>query len=544
VRHEDVEALTIEDMSIFDDTDDLDIPFITATSAPWALVIEPENKLLLWSNKEFAPNGDVTVESGGSGALYDGSIGLSDNSIFTAVGSEAHSFGGSWIAATSSTFVRADSEVIFTATTSGKSIAPASPFEDVTFTGSGGEWSIASSTTLYGALQATNGTVTGSADLTVFAGPVTGDGTISMTGGTVTVLSGNSFAGNSDWTFNNLFFSTSTATTTTKVGSGTVTINGTLTIGANHTLEAGSVEWFLSGSGTVFKPTGTFVPQTSTTTYNGGLDLTVAATDYYVLNMAPSLGTPTYTVEAGNFAVNNNFFVGGGTTLTAEVNTNDPLITVAGDMTIAASATYAAASANDLLIGGSYANSGTFTANGGGLVFNSVDTGETINAGGSSFHHVYFTDALGGWTVTEHATATGNFSISSTSAWTLASGKTLEVQGMFSNLVGGAATTWTGSTLYLNSGTSYSVNTRTHAGDTYGTLSVGANTDPRMWYSSSSAYSINNSGSLYSQDHDTTDGDLYVWGDYVRSSGNDYWRKDTLLLRLKSIIFDRLGICH
>src|SRR5262249_22137033 len=32
---------------------------------------------------------------------------------------------------------------------------------------------------------------------------------------------------------------------------------------------------------------------------------------------------------------------------------------------------------------------------------------------------------------------------------------------------------------------------------------------------------------LYSQDHANQDGDLYIWGDYERASGSDYWSYDT-----------------
>jgi hypothetical protein len=526
VRHEDVLPFTITDLAVFDNDNDTDMPFTAATGSPDTLTVEPNTGLYVWTGKTFTPGGNIALVSGGSGASYDGTLWLGATSTLTAVGTESHSVGGSWIADTTSAFNRAQSTVTFTATTSGKTIAPASNFENVVFNGAGGNWSIASSTTIRGNLTASAGTLAGTGDVTVY-GQVTGNGTIAMTGGAFTILSGGAFGGNTSWTFDDLIFSTSTATSSTKTGSGNVTILGTLTIGANNTLEAGSVEWFLSGSGIVFVPTGTFSPQTSTTTYNGSLDLTIAATNYYTLNIAPTAGTPTYTIAGGNFTVGNDLSVGGGSAVTVQANTNDPLITVVDDVTIASNATYQAASSNDLLVGGSYDNNGTFSANAGGVVFNSSDTGETVSAGSSAFHHVYFLHSGGGWTLTEHATSTGNFSISSSSAWTLTSGATLEVQGIFSNSVGGVATVWTGSTLYLNSGTNYSINTSSLNGDVYGTLRVGANTDVRMWYSSSTSYSVNSTGSLYSQDHDGVDGDLYIWGDYARTTGTDYWNHAT-----------------
>jgi len=44
-----------------------------------------------------------------------------------------------------------------------------------------------------------------------------------------------------------------------------------------------------------------------------------------------------------------------------------------------------------------------------------------------------------------------------------------------------------------------------------------------MWDSAASTYTVNASGSLYSQDHNAVAGSLYIWGNYTRSSGTDYW---------------------
>src|SRR3989339_1028887 len=48
-----------------------------------------------------------------------------------------------------------------------------------------------------------------------------------------------------------------------------------------------------------------------------------------------------------------------------------------------------------------------------------------------------------------------------------------------------------------------------------------------MWQSSPTAYTINSTGSLYSQDHATVDGSLYIYGAYTKTSGTDYWSYDT-----------------
>ncbi|MEZ4200053.1 MAG: hypothetical protein R3B69_00385 [Candidatus Paceibacterota bacterium] len=73
----------------------------------------------------------------------------------------------------------------------------------------------------------------------------------------------------------------------------------------------------------------------------------------------------------------------------------------------------------------------------------------------------------------EHATATGNVLLDGENDFTLASGLSLAVGGTFTNRMGGAQTTWSDTTLYLFSGTDYTVSNKSIT-DTYGTLLVGA----------------------------------------------------------------------
>ncbi len=521
VRHEDTAALSIANMLLYDADQDLDIPFDAEAGS---LTVSPETGLHVWAAKTFAPSGNVTLQSGGSGAVQDGTLRLASGSVFTAAGSESHSIGGSWIANTGATFTAANSTVNFTATTTGKTIAPSGSFHNLSFTGLNGGWSVASSTQVANNLAVSAGTVSGTGNVTVDLGAFSGNGSVTMTGGTVTVNKGGNFGGNSTWTFNNLTLGDGTSGTTAKVGSGDIAVSGALTVSANHILEAGSYTWTLTGSGAVLLVPGTFTAQTSTTTFAGTGAMTVPALTYHNLVLAPTAaGSPTYTLAAGSLTAN-TVTVGNGThPVTVQVNTNDPLITVAGTFRNRTNATYQAASANDLMIAGSYINEGTFTANGGGVVMNSADTGELVTPGASSFHHLTFNHASGGWTITGNATTTGNFTLTAASNFTQASGSTLRVEGIFLNSVGGGATTWSGTTLALYSGTSYSMNTKTTEGDTYGTLSVGTNTDVAMWNSTSSSYSISPSGSLYSQDHNSVDGALYIWGDYTRTSGTEHW---------------------
>jgi fibronectin-binding autotransporter adhesin len=521
VRHEGIDAVTIANMTGYDSDQDTDIPFDAETGT---LSVTPNTALHVWTGKTFTPGGNVTLTSGGSGTSYDGTLRLAGNSTFTATGGEAYGVGGSFIADSSATFNGANSTVNFTATTSGKIVAPSSSFYNATFSGAGGGWTIASSTTVSNAMSVSNGTVSGTANLTVQNGALSGNGVVTMTGGTVTIQKGGSFGGNSAWTFSNLTLGDGTANITSKSGSGQVTVTGALSVASTHILQAGSVNWTLSGSGSALSVAGTFTAQTSTTTFAGTSAMTVPALTYNNLVLAPSgAGSPTYTLSSGSL-VGSTLTVGDGINpVTIDVNTSDPLLTIAGTVRIRSSATYSASSANDIQIGGSYLNQGTFTSNGGGVLFNSTDTGETIDPGASSFHHLAFNNAGGGWTILGSATTTGNCSLTAGTSFTQTSGTTLVVQGVFTNALGGSLTTWSGTTLYLNSGSAYSINTKTAGGDTYDVLRVGANTDIKMWNSSASTHTVDSTGSLYSQDHGTTDGSLYVWGDYVRSSGAEHW---------------------
>src|SRR6185437_6308534 len=135
-------------------------------------------------------------------------------------------------------------------------------------------------------------------------------------------------------------------------------------------------------------------------------------------------------------------------------------------------------------------------------------------------------NGAGSWTVSQNATSTGYFALTNAAGFTLASSTTLEVDGAFSNAVGGSATTFTGSTLYLNSGTSYSLNTKSAGGDSYGTLLVGANTHIKTWNSSAATATTLKSASLYSQNNAAVSGNLYIWGNYV-STSSEYWADAT-----------------
>src|SRR6185503_8959725 len=110
------------------------------------------------------------------------------------------------------------------------------------------------------------------------------------------------------------------------------------------------------------------------------------------------------------------------------------------------------------------------TASGRKVIFDATQTGKTITPGASSFYDLQFNSSSGGWTIAGHATSTHDTLLTSVSNFTLASGKSLEVGGTLTNSIASSTQTWTSTNLYLKSGTSYDMNTRSSGNATYGTL--------------------------------------------------------------------------
>ncbi len=528
VRHEDTSPITIEQVAVFTNTQDSDIPFAAATSTPPAtFTLSPNTELYVWAGKTFTPGGNVTLTSGGSGDARDGRLMLATSSAFVATGTETHGIGGGLAVASGATFTTANSTFTFTATTSGKVIYSSIPisFYDLIFNGVGGGWSLVSTatTTASNTFTISAGTLSGTGDLHVSAGSMTGAGTIAMTGGTVQLSATGVFGSVSPWSFNSLVFGSGTTDTTSKTGVGSTTVSNALIIATGQTLNASSTNWVLTGANTPFIVNGTFNAQTAPFFFTSSAATTIADTSYAALYFTPATaGTPVYTLRGGSLSAT-ALNIGGANPVSVDINTNDPTVTVSGNVAIGASSIVTASNVNVFNVGGSWSNAGAFTHSNGDVNFNSTDTGETIDPGASSFYRLVFNGIGGGWTISQNATSTNDMSITNASAFTLSPNRTLAVGGTFTNSVTDSATTWATSTLSLYSGTSYSLNTRSSTGDTYGTLLVDASTRVRMWNSSAATTTVNSTGSLYSQDHAGVDGSLYIWGAYTRSSGNDYW---------------------
>lgn len=492
VRHENADPLAIVDMAVWDSSDDADIPFTAVDAAPDTLTLPADRKLIVWSNKNFEPNGNVTVTGGGGGSSYDGTLELYTGALFDATGSETHTVGGSLIVGTGGVIDDETSTFVFTTTGSARTIDTNEySFYNATFNGSG-SWTIANT-----AFDIGN-------DLTISAGALTlPSGTTTITG-SLLVTSGSFNANGGAMFFNSSASETITPATSafnklTINGAGSFALSGThATATARVLIDNGSLT-SVSGTFTVgesFINDGTFVHN------NGTLRFTSASTT--VLTASSS--------DLGSVA-----FTGGGSYTFTDQN-----VALMGTLTIQSGSV--ALASGTMSIAGSFLNTGgTFTHATGTILMNSSDTGETVNPGNSTFNTLTFASAGGGWTFTNDATTTGNFSLVSASNFTVNSGVRLSVQGVFTNLVGGAGTTWTGSTLVINSGTGYTINSKTAGGDTYNIVQVGSSTALRAWDSAGTIAMLDSASSLYSQDHAGVSGALNIYGNYVRSSGTDYW---------------------
>lgn len=485
-------------------------------------IMATSSMLHIAPNTSYVSSGTVTLLSAGTSTMAGGSINISSTTSVFNIGANAITLDGNW--SNKGDFLKAGGQsVTFVSTSTGFGINNgSSTFANLIFNGAGGGWSFATSTTIDSALTMTAGTLSGTSSVLVKGGAVTGNGTIAMTGGNFMVVGTGNFGGTTGWTFNSLTFGDGvTAGTTTKAGTGQATTTDTLAILNNQALNAGSITWNIVGSGTPFTVAGTFVPQTSTFVYRGATS-TIASTTYNILQLAPLVaGNPVYKIMSGTTSVAGNFTVGNGTTqVVAEASTTNATLDVTGNMTISANATYVAATSAPFYLSGNWLNSGTFTENGGKIVFDAPAVGRTIGPGNSNFHDVYFNGTNGAWTLSANATTTGNLTLNAGTF--IGTNRTIWIGGLFYNNLINASTTWTGSTLYIY-GPSQTTNASTSLGNTYATLRVGSTTQLRMWNSSATTYTIDPGGSLYSMDHAGVNGSLYIWGDYKKSSGQDYW---------------------
>ena len=230
-------------------------------------------------------------------------------------------------------------------------------------------------------------------------------------------------------------------------------------------------------------------------------------------------GTTAQQVQLNGSSAFNMTFAGAGgawTLLDTNADSATHTMTFQAGTTTLPSAT--------LSVGGSWTNTGgVVTANGGTVSFISTSVGNTIAPGSSSFSGILFNSSSGGWTITGNATSSNNTTVTAASSITFATSTSLAVLGAFTNNVGGTSANFSNGTLFLDSGTTYTIDGKASPTTAYSTLLIGPATNIRMWNSSAATTSVNSTGSLYSMNHAGVSGALNIWGAYTRSSGSDYW---------------------
>jgi hypothetical protein len=492
VRHENTSPVTIANMAVWDSSGDADIPFTATVGSPSTLTLPANRKLIVWGSKTFAPGGNVTLSGGGAGAAYDGTLELFSSAHWTGTGSEALSVGGSFILDASASITTANGTTTFTTTGASRTIdLNSNALYHVAFTGSG-SWTMTDPT------FTANGNVSQSAGtLTMPTGTSTFNGSLIVSGGSVNTNGGK-----------DLF--TGTGGKTLKMnGSSLATV---IFNGGNYSMidtNATSTGSTTIKSGTITLPSGIF--SVGRDFKNTGGAITHNTCDLVLRSTVPA------TLLASSSDLFSVRFTGGGVYTMGDKNS-----TFADNFTIAGGSSVTMASGTVSVAGSFDASGGTFTNATTTFLFNASASGKTINPGANSFYSVQISAPSGGYTITGNATTTRNFTLASASAFTLQSTKTLKVQNVFTNSVGGSNTTWDG-TLALYGSNNYSINTKSTGADKYNVLKVGPNTDIRMWNSSATTTTVNSSGSLYSQDHASVDGYLYIFGDYHVTAGTDYW---------------------
>jgi hypothetical protein len=418
--------------------------------------------------------------------------------------------GGAWD--NDAYFTRQQGLVVFDATTGTKTIdaegdsAPGSSFYDITFNDGGGsaEWQLTT------AMDVNNN--------------------LTITGGNFNANSNNiTIAGNFD---NDDAFTSGTQTTTFDATTGTKTIDADGT-GA----EAFSSVIFNDGGGSA-----TFQ---LTTTMDVNADLTITGGNFNANSNAITVGgnwdnddtftsgtqtttfdatTGTKTIDAdgtGAEAFSSVIFNDGGGSAVWQLTT---AMDVEGNLTITGGNFNA--NSNNISAAGSWDNNDTFTSGTQTVTFDGGENNFTIEAGASTFSAVDFNSAgsLARWTIqTNDLTTTGNLAFTAGQI-SVQAARTIEVQGNFSLVESGAGMSWgSGTTLYLNgSGGMYDINSKTHGGETYVTLRVGASEDIAMWDSSATTYTIDPGGCLFSEDHGGTAGRMNIYG-VCYSRSNEYW---------------------
>ncbi len=283
-------------------------------------------------------------------------------------------------------------------------------FNNLTFNGVAGSWTLPSSLDLAGDFTITNGSVTAPSNNLKVAGNWSNGGSFTNNGGNVIMnaasgsktLSGSMTGSNG---FSNLSFNGSSAAWS--FGANAADVSG------DFTITAGAV----TAPSSTLQVTGNWDNTAGTFTHNGGTVVMKAT------GAASISGAMT-----GSSKFNNLTFDGVGGSWSFASTATD----VAGDFTITNGAVTAPSSS--LQVGGNWSNGGTFTNNSGSVTMTSTSSVAFSGAmtGSNKFNNLVFNGIGGSWTFGANAAdVDGNFTITNGSV--TAPSSTLQVGGSWSN---------------------------------------------------------------------------------------------------------------
>ncbi len=273
----------------------------------------------------------------------------------------------------------------------------------------------------------------------LFLGFAYNNATFSVQGGT-TVIDGTILTANT----NSGLFPTTFATPTFSVdmpsgSSLSPVLQLTNAAAINTASVAGTIDFYNNTGGT----------GTSTVYYNGATNQEVYTNTTAALNTSPDVyqnlifsGSLTKKADGGNLTVGNNLTLAAASTETVDFATNNPTVTVGGNLTTNSGTTLKQGSGSitvgvdvanggtltlgsgALNVAGNYTNTGTFTASTGMVTFNG-STAETLNDSGNGTQFNFVTFNSGG----SKTINSGNFSVSSTGVLTMGSSTSLAAGG-------------------------------------------------------------------------------------------------------------------
>jgi hypothetical protein len=314
VGHKNAGPATILDLVDYDSTtNNTDMLYDAVDATPDTLVTEDGVELHIRSSETFAPGGTVTtdVSNDGTNTVKDGDVHIVGT---LTMGTNALSIGGDLNI--TGTFNKTNTQTTtFTATATGHEITTTNDtFNNITFNGVGGGWTLQDTSTIDGVLTITNGNFSGGSVTLTLSGsgtPFVNNGVFTPATSTVN-YTGTSATALGIAPYNNLGVgTTSDGNAVTYTLGGNTSVNTVLTVGhasssATDTLAGSSYTLTLNGGSTPLSITanGTFSAGTSTVVYAGdGSNVTQAT--YNQLKVGSTSTTSRSSVAT--FASGENF---------------------------------------------------------------------------------------------------------------------------------------------------------------------------------------------------------------------------------------------